>query len=87
MTDSAEGSLTMPQVESSMIREVEHHGRKLEATFVSGRTYVYDGVSRKLYLALLKAKSKGSFLNDCIRGAFSYTDVTGQRSRVRSSLR
>ena len=66
-----------------MIREVEHDGRKLEVAFVSGRTYLYDGVSRRLYQALLKAESKGSFFNDCIRGAFPYADVTGRRGRAR----
>jgi len=74
----------VPGVESSMIREVEHDGgRKLEVMFVSGKTYVYDGVGRELYQALLKAESKGSFFNACIRGAFPYADVTGQRAPAR----
>lgn len=63
----------MPDVQSSMIRTVDHDGGSgLFVTFTSGQTYVYHGVPRSLYERLLAAPSKGTFFNDEIRGAFPY---------------
>ena len=70
----------MPDVESSMIRSVEHDGQGLmRVTFTSGERYDYEGVPRKLYDQFLAAPSKGQFFNDRIRGAFSFARVIGRR--------
>lgn len=66
----------MPKVASSAIREVEHDGReRLTVTFVTGRRYVYSGVSREHYEALLGAASKGAFFNERIRDAFPSEEI------------
>lgn len=67
----------MPDVQSSMIRAVDHDGTQgLFITFTSGQTYVYDGVPRALNERFLLAPSKGAFFNDEIPGAFPFWRVT-----------
>lgn len=67
----------MPNVQSSVIRAVDHDGGSgLFVTFTSGQTYVYHGVPRGLYERLLGAPSKGAFFNDEIRDAFPFWRIT-----------
>jgi KTSC domain len=64
----------MLAVDSSMIRFVRYdpRGRALHIIFTSGKTYIYMGVPREVYDALLKADSKGEFFNEEIRDQYSF---------------
>lgn len=71
----------MPKVESTAITHVDHDDRAgcLFVTFVTGRVYVYDGVPREVYAALLRASSKGEFFNAEIRDRYRATRVRDAR--------
>ena len=74
----------MAKVESSAIREIGMpRDGELVVTFTSGRTYLYEGVSRQTYDAFLAAESKGAYFNGAIRDAFPTFDITGRRGRGR----
>ncbi len=47
-------------------------GRKLLVTFVSGKTYAYEGVPEQVYDAFLAAPSHGIFFNENIRDRYPY---------------
>ena len=71
----------MPKVESTAITHADYgdRARCLFVTFVTGRVYVYDGVPRDVYAALLRAPSKGEFFNGEIRDRYRATRVRGAR--------
>jgi KTSC domain len=48
---------------------------RLEVEFRDGTLYRYDGVPPAVHAALLRAKSKGRFLNTAIRGHFPYAFI------------
>ena len=64
----------MPSVDSSAILAAEHDAAsgRLAIRFVSGETYVYDGVPRAVYAALLAAPSKGGFFQAEIRDRYPF---------------
>jgi hypothetical protein len=64
----------MPAVSSSAIRETEYDelAHRLEITFVSGKSYIYEGVPRSVYERLLQPPSKGTFFNDHIKDKYSF---------------
>ncbi len=68
----------MVAVESSAIRRIRYQpkGRELLVTFVSGKTYVYEGVPERVYAALLAAESHGGFFNEHIRDRYPYRLVS-----------
>ena len=69
----------MPAVDSSAILRIryEPEGRTLLVTFVSGKTYAYDGVGAPAYDAFLAAGSYGQFFNAHIRDRYPYRAVRG----------
>ena len=70
----------MPHVDSSAIVRITYDDRTrtLFVTFVSGRTYAYDAVPRRVYEAFLAAPSKGEFFNGRIRDSYRTTLVLGR---------
>jgi hypothetical protein len=60
------------EVQSSNIKSVEwQEDNTLTVEYNSG-TYKYLGVSKELYESLIKAESKGRFMNENIKGKFPY---------------
>lgn len=47
----------------------------LEIEFKGGHVYQYLDVPASTYAALLKAESKGNFVNEQIKGAFDFVQV------------
>lgn len=48
----------------------------LEITYVSGEVYAYYNVPDATYTELMKARSKGRFLNQVIKKTFDYKKLT-----------
>jgi KTSC domain len=69
----------MPAVDSSAILRIRYQpqGETLLVTFITGKTYAYDGVPASLYDAFLAADSYGQFFNAHIRDRYSYRAVRG----------
>ena len=67
-------------VESSTLAAVGYDasGQWLQLEFRSRAVYSYFDVPATVHQALLKAESKGSFFNRCIRGRFPYRRVSGR---------
>mgnify|MGYP001168718206 CR=1 FL=1 len=57
------------RVSSSNVRSIGYDDASstLEVEFNSGGIYQYSGVSESVYAALMRASSKGSYLNDHIK--------------------
>ena len=68
---------------SSVIRDASYDAdaKELRVTFVSGRIYVYDGLSKALYDAYRAAPSKGTFFNVAIRGRYRFREDSQERKR------
>jgi KTSC domain len=66
--------VVMPTVVSSAIARIEYDGlsHELQITFVTGNTYVYEGVPHAVYERFLEAESKGSFFNATIRDDYPF---------------
>ena len=64
----------MPVVDSAAVLAVEHDAgsARMAISFASGVAYVYDGVPRAVYEALLAAPSKGQFFQAAIRGRYPF---------------
>ena len=69
----------MPAVNSSAILRIRYQpqGETLLVTFITGKTYAYDGVPAPIYDAFLAADSYGQFFNAHIRDHYSYRAVRG----------
>ena len=69
-------------VESSMLSSIGYDPvtETLEVEFVSGEVCQYFGVSKETHERLMKADSKGGFMNGAIMGAFRY-DRVARRGR------
>jgi hypothetical protein len=67
----------MTPVDSSNIESVGYDtsNRELHVRFLGNRTYVYSDVPAELYEELLRAPSKGSFLNRAVKGAYGYREL------------
>lgn len=67
----------MTTVDSSNIESVGYDtsNRELHVRFLGNRTYVYSDVPAELYEELLRAPSKGSFLNRAVKGAYAYREL------------
>ena len=59
---------------SSVIASYAFNPEKSELTveFLSGLVYVYIGVPESVYLEFKSARSKGSFLNQRIKGVYNF---------------
>lgn len=67
----------MIPVDSSNIESVgyEASSRELHVRFLGNRTYVYSDVPAELHDELMRAPSKGSFLNRAIKSAYAYREL------------
>lgn len=63
----------MIPVRSSTIKAVGHDGTDMHVEFVSGGTYTYHNVPAKLFGAMLKAPSIGSFFHSQVKGKHKFT--------------
>ncbi len=61
-------------VQSSNIISIGHDGTNLYVNYKSG-TYVYENVDKSVYESLLSSDSKGRFMNENIKGKYTYTRV------------
>jgi hypothetical protein len=64
----------MTPVDSSNIRSVgyDSSNRELYVQFLDNSTYIYSEVPPQLHEELLRAPSKGSYLNRAIKGSYAY---------------
>lgn len=64
----------MTPVDSSNLQAVGYDAdsRELHVRFLNNDTYVYSDVPEELHQELLRAPSKGSFLNRAIKGTYVY---------------
>lgn len=64
-------------VQSSNIRSVgyDEDSMTLEVEFHSGDIYHYFNVPESVYSGLINAASKGSYLNNHIKGRFQYRKI------------
>lgn len=69
---------------SSVIRAFDYDAgrQRLEIQFVSGRRYRYHRVPERVYRAMRRARSKGSFFNRQIRGRFAFDPLPGLTDAV-----
>jgi len=65
------------RVSSSNLRSVgyDEQSAVLEVEFHSGGVYQYSGVPRSTFEALMRAASKGAYLDAYIKARFSYRRV------------
>ena len=61
-------------IESTNVKSVGH-SRVLEVEYVAGATYQYLDVPQDIYLAFLRAESKGRFLNAVIKPNYECIEV------------
>lgn len=59
------------EVQSSNIKAIGYESGCLFVEYPSG-TYEYQGVPEKVYTDLMAAESKGSFMNQYIKGQYEY---------------
>lgn len=63
--------IKMVKVESSNIKEIGWDNDALYVKYSSG-VYRYNGVKKEIFEELLKAESKGRFMNEQIKGQYDY---------------
>ena len=69
----------MPVLDSTALAAVSYDetARTLRATFRDNRrTYVYEGVPREEYAALMAAESRGAWFNAHIRDRYRFREVS-----------
>lgn len=66
--------MKMIEVQSSNIKKVGYDKNNLYVEYNSG-TYEYTQVPKQLYEDLLKAESKGRFMNENIKGKYIYKKI------------
>lgn len=69
-------NINFTPIESSNIESVgyDENTSSLYVTYPSG-TYKYDGVVKSVYESLLTSPSKGRFMNENIKGQYTYSKV------------
>ena len=67
-------NIQFTEVKSSNIISIGHDGTNLYVNYKSG-TYRYDNVDRSVYESLLTSESKGRFMNENIKGKYSYSKI------------
>lgn len=70
--------MEMIKVESSNVIAVGHDGKDLYVEYPAG-VYKYNDVPVTIYEKLLKAPSKGRFMNEEIRNNYEYTRIPGNK--------
>jgi hypothetical protein len=73
------------QRRSSVIQDFDYDGNreKLYVTFVSGRTYVYNGVPQHTFEEFATASSKGTFFNAHIKNHYPFALAASWPAGVR----
>ena len=68
----------MIKVESSNINAVGYDTSfgGLVVEYKNGNKYMYEKVPMEVYENLLKAESKGRFINESVKGKFEYKKIT-----------
>lgn len=80
MSETLEASFDNSAVRSARY-ETERHELTIE--FSSGRSYVYRGVPRSVFDWLLRAPSKGAFVNRLIKDRYPFDELsTSQESEL-----
>jgi len=71
----------MPAVTSTAILRIEYDEflHQLQITFAGNHTYVYYDVPRGVYAGLLRASSKGTYFNACVRNHYRFTELPRMR--------
>jgi KTSC domain len=74
-------------VESTTLATVgyDENLNRLQLEFCSRAVYLYFGVPRVVYEALLGAPSKGRYFNGTIRGRYPYRQILGSNRVVQSA--
>jgi hypothetical protein len=74
--------MTMLRVQSRSLSAVgyEERQKRLRVEFNSGKIYNYFGVPEETFRDLMKAESKGRFLNRWIRDSFPYEEEISPKS-------
>ena len=67
-------NIQFTEVKSSNIISIGHDGTNLYVNYKSG-TYKYENVYKSVYESLLTSESKGRFMNENIKGKYTYTRV------------
>ena len=62
-------------VSSSNVKSIGFENSILEVEFLNGRIYQYYGVPESIYLLLMNAASKGSFLASNVFNKFDYKEI------------
>lgn len=70
--------MEMVEVKSSNIKKVGFDQDKLYVEYNSGM-YVYKQVPQALYEGLIKAESKGSYMNAYIKGHYEFDKVSNEK--------
>lgn len=65
----------MIAVNSTNLESVGHNGQNLFVRFKNGSIYVYFNVPTLTFQGLLNAGSKGTYLNQHIKGIFPYERI------------
>lgn len=70
-------------VDSSMVYAVAYDPptQELLVIFTSGKTYIYEGVPRKVYEDLMSADSKGSYMGSFIIDVYPFSTPSHRRKR------
>ena len=65
----------MIYVDSSNIEAIGYNegSQELHVQFIDSGLYIYNGVPREIFDALLNAASKGSFLNREVKSVYQFT--------------
>jgi hypothetical protein len=67
-------NIQFTEVQSSNIISVGHDGTNLYVNYKSG-TYKYENVDKSVYESLISSESKGRFMNENIKGKYSYSRI------------
>jgi hypothetical protein len=65
-------NIQFTQVQSSNIISIGHDGTNLYVNYKSG-TYKYENVDKSVYESLISSESKGRFMNENIKGKYTYS--------------
>ena len=68
-------NLEWVKIDSSNIDSVAHSDETLYVVFNGGNRYKYNLVPEQVYTNLLESESKGSFLNEQVKGSFEYETI------------
>lgn len=69
--------MEMLKVESSNVREIGYENGTLYVVYSAG-TYMYHNVPEELFEGLKNADSKGRFMNENIKGRYTYSKCVKQ---------